>query len=179
MTDDGKRLYDAVKQVRTFFVEIARMLNDCDRLMSEQDWKSAGTASVSRSSASINYAGKWLPHAINRIYTKEGSPHVTKVIAIILDDEWQNRVGQPVIVGSTYFTVDEKFIGFQGWEYTWWWLEDTDVVPDGQIKTITAQGRETKGFERFTDLKFFGWPIAEITNTDLIKDRVVDILVGI
>lgn len=179
MTDDGTKLYDVVKQVRIFFVEIARMLNDCDRLMSEHGWESIGTGSISGSSASINIAEKWLPHAINRIYTKEGLPRITKVVATILDDEWQNRVSEPIIVGSTYSTVEEKFIAFHGWDHTWWWLELTDAVPDGQIKTIDAQGRERKEFERFTDLKLFGCPMAAITNADLIKDRVVDILVGI
>ena len=120
MTDDGTKLYDAVKQVRILFVEIARMLNDCDRLMSEHGWDTTGTASVSGSSASINIAEKWLPHVINRIYTKEGLPHMTKVIATILDDEWQNRVEEPIVVGSTYTTVEEKFTAFHGWDHTWW-----------------------------------------------------------
>lgn len=177
MTDEGTQLYGAVKQVRIFFQEIAIMLKDCDRLMSEQGWESIGTTSVSGSSASINGAKKWLPYAINRIYEKKGLTHAVKVIAIILDDEWQNRAIEPIIVGSTYSTVEAKFFGLYGWDHTWWWLEFSDAVPDGQIKQVSAQGREKKEFERFKDIKMFGCPMVEITNTDLIKTRVVDPLV--
>jgi ABC-type Fe3+ transport system substrate-binding protein len=176
MTDNGKSIYHAVKNVRLFLVEIARMLSDCDRLMSDQGWESIGTASVSGSSTSINIPEKWIPYAINRVYLKEDQRHTAKAIAIILDDEWKDRVIEPVMVGSSYATVDEKLVGLYGWDHTWWWLEFTDGISDGKIKTVNSKGREKKEFQRFTDIRLFGWPMAEFSNAEHIKSQIIDIL---
>lgn len=178
MTDIGKQVFDAVKQVRDLFIEIARMLSDCDRLMSEHGWVATGTGSVSGSSASINIANKWLPFAVHRIYTNADFPSITKVIAVVLDDEWKNRVEEPVIVGSTYFSVEEKAVGFHGWDHTWWWLEFTDATPDGKEKTISTKHCNTSEFDRFNEIKLFGCLMVDIMDVDSIKSRVVDVLVG-
>ena len=182
MSNDGKQLYEAVRQARGLIVEIARMLSDCDRLMSECDWLSPSTASVSGSSASINNPGHWIPHALNRIYTNKNDPKVSKVIAVILEDEWTNRLDELVVVGSSYQTVEDQFVGFFGWDHTWWWLKITDAIADGKKKTITSSSLDTaefnKAFGRFNEIELCGFPMAELTDSDSIKSHVVDPLIG-
>lgn len=178
MTDEGKRIFGAVKQVRTFFGEIARMLNDCDRLMSESGWDAVGTASISGGSTSINIPEKWIPYAVNRIYLNKDVKHTTKVTAVIFDDEWQTRLKEPVIVASTYETVDERLDTLNGWDHTWWWLDFTENEVDGRIVRVNDKAREAKEFARFSDIRLFGLPMVAVSDTDSIKKRVVDVLVG-
>lgn len=112
------------------------------------------------------------------IYTNKDSPSVTKVIAVVLDDEWENRVEEPVIVGSTNFSIDKEPVGFHGWDHTWWWLEFVDATRDGKEKTISSKICDRSEFDRFNEIKLFGCPMAEVTDVNSIKSRVVDVLVG-
>lgn len=178
MSNEGKKIFDAVKQIRTFFSEIARMLKDCDRLMSECGWDAVGTASISGSSTSINIPKKWIPYAVNRIYLNKDVKHTTKAISIIFDDEWKARLEEPVIVGSMYETVDEKLDTLNGWDHTWWWLEFTESNADGQVARINDKARQLKEFARFNDIRLFGLPMVAVSDTDSIKKRIVDVLVG-
>lgn len=177
MTTQGAALYGAVKEARKVFVEIANMLKDCDKLMSEHGWEPIGTGSVSGGSVSISLPEKWIPYAINRIYSNAEMLHVTKVIAVVLDDEWGDRIDQPVVVGSKYSTVHERHTNFIGWDHTWWWLKYTDAVPDGVVKPVTEEARKTKEFARFSDLRLRGYPLADIGNTANVNDWIVRPLV--
>ena len=85
---------------------------------------------------------------------------------------------EPVIVGSTYLSVEERLVSFHGWDHTWWWLEFTDAVPDGKEKTILKENCDSSEFDRFNVIKLFGCPMADLTDVDLIKLRVIDALVG-
>lgn len=176
MTTDGENIFGAIKQVRTFFGEIARMLNDCDRLMNERGWDTVSTAIISGNSTSINIPNKWIPYAVNRIYLKKDVKHTTKSIAVIFDDEWKTRLKEPVIVGSTYKTVDEQLDTLNAWDHSWWWLEFTNGNADGQVTRIDDSARESKYFIRFDDIRLFGLPMTSVSNTDSIRLRVVDVL---
>jgi hypothetical protein len=174
MTDTGAKLYVSVKSVRAYFTEIARMLKDCDRLANERGWEAVGSGSISGGSNSIHNPERWIPYAVSRIYTKTGVAHITKVIAVILDDPFKNRVSEPIVVGSSYTTKDEYFVSFSDWDHTWWWLEFTDAVPNGKPKDLDQAGRGDGNFARFSDLKLLGYPLSRITSCEEIREHVIE-----
>lgn len=182
MTTDGKHLYKALDQVRGLHVEVARMLSDCDRLMAEHEWIAPNTTTVSGSSASINNPSKWSPHAVFRTYLNEAQPNVTKVISVIFEDEWHNSLDEPVIVASTYQTIEDGFVAFLWWNHTWWWFNFTDSIANGEIKTITTSNSDSAEFQkeikRFKKIVLFGCPMIEVTGTDSIESKVINPLVG-
>ena len=94
-----------------------------------------------------------------------------------LSNPEQNRINEPIIVGSTYSTVEEKFIGFHGWDHTWWWFKFTSAESDGEITQVTATTSDTaefkKAFSRFTAIELFGCPMTDVTGTDTIKSLII------
>ena len=179
MTDTDDQLYRAVQQVRNFFVEIARMLTDCDRLMSEAGWGSAATASLSGNSTSINYPKWWVPHVMHRNYTNADQPDILKTIVVVLEDEWEERLSEITIVATKYKSADGGAVGINSTDNSVWWLTQADREADGKVRVITAEDPIGADFERFNQIQLFAQPISLVTNVDLIKSKLVDVLVSL
>ena len=181
MSNSGEQLYNALDQARGIYVEIGRMLHDCDRLMEEHGWIAPKNETVSGISGSINHPERWMPLAVNRIYVNENKPNITKVVSVIVEDEWNQSLKEPVIVGSTYQTNEKKMTGFLSWDHTWWWFKLTSAESDGEITQVTATTSDTaefkKAFSRFTAIELFGCPMADVTGTDTIKSLIITPLV--
>ena len=182
MSNSGEQLYKALDQARGIYVEIGRMLHDCDRLMEEHGWIAPKNETVSGISGSINHPEKWMPLAVNRLYVNEGKLNTTKVVSVIVEDEWNQGLKEPIIVGSTYQTNEQKMTGFFSWDHTWWWFKLLSAKPDGEIWPVTATTSDTaefnKAFSRFTGIELFGCPMADVTGTDTIKSLIITPLVG-
>jgi len=179
MTDTDDQLYGAVQQVRNFFVEIARMLTDCDRLMSEAAWESAATASLSGNSASINHPEWWVPHVVHRNYTNADQPAILKTIVVVLKDEWEDRLSEITIVATKYKSADGGAVVINSKDNSAWWLAQTNKEADGNVRVITAEDSNGSDFGRFSQIQLFAQPISLVTNVDMIKSKLVDVLVSL
>ena len=182
MSTEGTHIYEALDQARKLLVEIARMLEDCDRLMKDRGWDAPKSESVSGISTSINRPHKWMPYVVNRIYVNDEFPKITKVVAVILENEWNDGLSEPLVVGSTYQSVDNEPVTFSFWDHSWWWFKLTDGEANGEVKTITSSESDTaefnKAFSRFTKIELFGHPMVAVSSTDTIDSRIIRLLVG-
>jgi hypothetical protein len=183
MNEQGQQLYQALAQARGIFVEIARMLADCDRLMEQHGWIAPKSESVSGISASIHIPEKWTPHAVHRLYRKDGDSNTIKVVAALVEDEHLKSVAEPIVTGSRFDTVENDLIGLYGWDHTWWWFKWIQKDPDGsphELKPETYPDAEyAKNFRRFTRIRAFGRPLAKMTNTQDLESQIVRPLVEI
>ena len=178
MSNEGEKLFEAVQQVRQLFVEIARMLSDCDGQMQKASWKSMGTASLSGNSASINHPAWWIPHVIHRCYVKDDRPDSLKTIVVLLKDEWEGRVDKLIILAAEYESADGQAVQLRNWDHSWWWLNKTERNCDGTITRISADEMSAEDVERFKQVRIFARLLTDVTDVDTIKSLVVDPLIA-
>lgn len=177
MNEHGQQLYQVLTQARGVFVEIARMLTDCDRLMEQHGWIAPKSESVSVMSASIHKPEKWMPHSVHRSYRKDGEFNTIKVVAALVEDEHLKSLTEPVVTGCRYDTVEKDLIGLYEWDHTWWWFNWIGKDPDGSTHELTPEtysdAEYTKHFSRFTRMRALGYPLAQMTSTEDLVSQIV------
>lgn len=179
MTDNGKHLFGAIKQIRIFCGEIARMLGDCDRLMREFNWAAPVTA-ISGSSASINLPHQWIPYEVFRIYRNKETPSIAKSVSVVFDDEWhEGRVDEPIIVASSFQSVNDNDIELEYWDPHWWYLGVAKGKLDATLHVIDSSTKFSKEFVRFREILTFGRVMTEIVDVESIKISLTDALLDL
>ena len=116
---------------------------------------------------------------MHRNYTNADQHDILKTIVVVLEDEWEERLSEITIVATKYKSADGGAVGINSTDNSVWWLTQADREADGKVRVITAEDPIGADFERFNQIQLFAQPISLVTNVDLIKSKLVDVLVSL
>jgi hypothetical protein len=181
MTTTGEELLSFVREIRRFSSQLASLLGTADKLMSEAGWELATSQNVALAnpSASLDKPRKWFPNVVFRFYAE--SPRALTFISALLDSDAKGeyQLTEPLITAGWFQFAEaapEKIASNR-----WWWSRFHGYMPkridDGSICSVEPKVAWPKDFTQdwypFERASTFGLPLAEMTATESLEERVI------
>ena len=179
----GSNLLESIKGVRKFFGDLGQLLTASDGIMAERGWEPIGDSTcLFWTSMSISKGTHWVPRIAMRNYLcPEHAPKTLAMISLLIDDfEMDFSLTEPAVCAS-YFVMLDDIPPSECWVERWHacWLGYRDVPLDGTPYTIDTSDEHWKPSHRFKHMQVFGRPLVEITNQDLLNQKIITPLLSL
>ncbi len=179
MSEMSIEILKLMKQTRKIFEQVGALLSTADGLMGEAAWDTTTNTCLSGSSASINLPKQWMPYEVFRFYKKEDSPNLLLFVCVLLDerDDYESEFSQSLITaGSFNYGESEEGDKWEYWEY--WWSRFHGYMPertdDGVVHHVDPKIQWPNESYPFEGVSTFAWPLASITNTSDLKEKIIE-----
>ncbi len=171
--DDGKNLIQMLRDVRTYFSEVAKLLGVAESMMEEHGLELAEKPAHKYGSSMLSYPGDWLPYVAIRMF-KLSQPNVRVFVSVIMDlnPDYDADFKQPIVCSGW---ID---FGDQSPEVvTTYWVPSSHVrvghhPADG--KWHTTRNLESKNS---IELRAFGVPLLSIQGEPELQSLVLQPLI--
>lgn len=173
MENKDSNLRNAFQYIKTFYRELAQMLEDIDELMDKESWSSMGGSGVtSDMSKSLDNPNIWSPYYLYRNYSNEEEANYKKGILIFFDTEL-NDFPISVVYGNINITNQE----FNKWDMWNLWNDNMDKLKSltGEVIQVKATSQDGKNI----DGKLIAIPLTMISTKEDLKEKVVDKLLNL
>ncbi|MCH7535860.1 MAG: hypothetical protein IH948_09005 [Bacteroidetes bacterium] len=182
MSEEGKNIFNAVKQVREFFEKISLLLTTTDALMKEYRWLPAqGTTARSYGSATLHTPKQWLPYEIFRFYKNDEYKNLLICISVILDDlEGKYSIKEPLICGSIFDYLSGNDVG-DSWEtwYARWHLSSPTRKDDGTFTEFDPnKNLHDEKSHKVMHISTMALPLVNISDANKLEERIINPLIG-
>jgi len=181
MNTQGRELLESIRSVRNFLGDISQLLMTADGIMGENSWESLwGSSCLGDMSYTVSMGHKWMPREAWRPYKNtESYPNVIGIITVFLDDyQREYKLSEPIVAASYFAFPDDKTadtIKLEFWHTRCFgWCKTAHDGTIGSIDNYEPDWKRTYGWEH---MEVFGWPLVEITNESLLKERIIDPLI--
>lgn len=177
----GKKITDAINDIRFFYSDIALLLKTSDSYLIEKKGfvPFSGSDAISGGSYSINLPDQWIPSTIYRCYKHSDYDQVVAFISIILFnrdfEEWStqsNHLREPVISAGWAKFKDEINPSCRAWlpKMFLWSL----INPDGKTEhTRTDFTNAPKTTDRIIE-RCMALPLVEVQNTEHLLTKILN-----
>ena len=159
-----------------FFSDLGQLLVAGDVLMAEQSWDPADPICLKGLSYSHFQGRRWVPRSAFRRYTNKADyPLVVAMISLLLLDESDFKLTEPIISGALFVfpegTASEK-VRVEAWNAHWagWRTTRLDGTP---LSVDDSDPYFEKGWG-YCRVQFFAIPLVEVENQAALKGRVID-----
>lgn len=175
MSDDGLELYGVIKQVRSFFEEIARLLSTADSHMTEVGWKSlTGNSATAELSYSLNTPRQWMPHYLGRFYQHPDRPDLLPFVSILIGVLYDNEdlLKEPLISAGFFDFGNGKKVAEWGIRYSNWHLYIPNRQDDGTVCTVDPRIAWPEEKCVAQQLSSFALPLLSISDSNSLREKV-------
>jgi len=172
MTNKEQNLINAFQYIKTFYREVAQMLEDIQELMDKEGWSSMGDNTVTGDlSRSLINPNNWLPFYLFRNFTNEAEDNYKKGILVFFDIE-NNKFPISIVYGNVNIS-DQKHDRWDIWRL---WYNNKDKLKDltGEIIPVKTESNGNK-----IDGKLIAIPLTMISTKECLKEKVVDKLLNL
>ena len=167
-----ENLINAFDYIKTFYREVAQMLEDIQELMGKKGWSSLGDSTVTADlSKSLDNPDYWLSYYLYRNFSSEDENNYKKGILIFFDVK-NNEFPISIVCGN---------VGVSDQKYDKWGLwrlcknnKDKLISLTGEIISVKTEHKGNK-----IEGKLFAIPLTAIKSKTDIKDKVVDKLLNL
>ena len=162
-----KNLKNAFDYIKTFYREVAQMLEDIQELMDKEGWSSLGDSTVTADlSKSLDNPDYWLSYYLYRNFSSEEESNYKKGILIFFDVE-NNEFPISIVFGNVSVS-DQKY---EKWDLWRLWDNNKDKLKSltGEIISVSAEYKNKK-----IDGKLIAIPLTMISTKVDLKEKIVD-----
>lgn len=178
MSTQGEELLKSIRSMRGFFGDVSQLLMTADGIMSEKSWEPIWASScLGDMSYHVSFGHKWMPREAWRLYKNtELYPKVIAIVTVFLDDyQREYNLSEPIVSGSYFVFPEEQTeetIKLDYWHTRClgWCKVNLDGTPDS-VDNHKPDWKATYGWEH---MEVFGWPLVEITEENMLKQRIID-----
>ena len=171
MSDKENNLINAFQYIKTFYREVAQMLEDIQELMDKEDWIFMGSALTDGLSKSLDSPDYWLTYYLYRNFTNDEEDNYKKGILVFFDEE-----NNEFPISFVYGNVNISDQPYDRWDLYRLWEDNTD-----KLKSLTGEiipvKTEYKG--KIIDGKLIAIPLTMISTKECLKEKVVDKLLNL
>ena len=86
MTEQGKNILIATREIRQLFENVSLLLLTSTDLMTKAGWVPYGNVATAGGSQSINFPSYWMPQDVFRFFTHKEKEHLISFVSVIFDD---------------------------------------------------------------------------------------------
>lgn len=144
MTEDGKKVYEFIKEIRRFSENLALLLKTVDDLMIKKGWITAtgNLTYANESSKSLDLPMRWYPYDLFRFYQNQNYKSILTFVSIILDEDiyWMSKppatpINEPLISAGYFVSYEKEDIIINTNNYWWarWYEKKENRIDDGRI----------------------------------------------
>jgi hypothetical protein len=182
MSTHGRELLAFVQEIRTLSTQLADLLGAADKLMAEESWERATAQNIAHgsSSQSLDQPKKWFPYEVFRFYRQEEG-HAIAFVSVLLDHDRKReyKIDEPLMTAG-WFEFASTAPNVVPSDKLWWarfhgYMKDR--CDDGTLMQVSPR-RDWEAYYRADWYPFdracsLGMPLAEITNTAQLQERVM------
>jgi len=179
MDDDGRKIVGMFKQVRSFFEQVALLLQNLDDQFEKEGWKKDSNTVTSNTSQSLTNYRAWFPDYLFRFYRNNRISNILTFVSVLLDDdldgEYKDKIEEPLMTAGCFvFDKNKKIVD----DFAYWWAKWYGYY--GDIKKLehkisTDNWKEEKECNeyKFDDYACFALPLVSIENVQDVKEKVI------
>ena len=174
MSDDGRNILEAIRQIRGLHEDVAALLRTADTAMDERAWKNAknDNTALFEMSWSIDRPKQWMPWDVLRFYRCDGKPTALASISVSLDDG-EGRIQEPLVSGACFdFGKPLASVSYPNWVGVIV-KADVDYEANGGWLEVTHERLEKGWNFDFRRAWCFAYPLAEVTSEEFLRKRIV------
>lgn len=172
MTDEEKKLEYAFQYIKTFYREVALMLEAIQELMDKEGWTSMGDSRVTSDlSKSLDNPDYWLSYYLYKNFTNNDVGNYKKGILVFFDIE-NNEFPISIVYGN----VNSSNQQHETWDIWRLWYNNKDKLKSltGEIIPVKTEHKGKK-----IDGKLIAIPLTMISTKECLKEKVVDKLLNL
>jgi len=171
MKNKEEILVNAFQDIKTFYREVAQMLEDIQELMDKKGWTSGDSTVTADLSKSLDNPDRWLPYYLYKNFTNEDVGNYKKGILVFFDIE-NNEFPISIVYGNVNISNQEH----ERWDIWRLWSNNKDKLKSLSGKIISVK-TEHNGKE--IDGKLIAIPLTIISTKECLKEKVVDNLLNL
>ena len=172
MTNKEQNLINAFQYIKTFYREVAQMLEDIEELMDKEGWTSMGDSTVTADlSKSLANPDLWLSYYLYKNFKNDEERNYKKGILIFFDIE-NNKFPISIVYGNVKITNQK----YERWDMWHLWADNRDKLKslNGEIIPVKTESNGNK-----IDGKLIAIPLTMISTKECLKEKVVDKLLNL
>ena len=172
MTNTENNLINAFQYIKTFYREVAQMLEDIEELMDKEGWTSMGDSTVTADlSKSLANPDLWLSYYLYKNFTNDDEGNYKKGILIFFDIE-NNEFPISIVYGNVNISNQKH----ERWDIWHLWDDNKD-----KLKSLTGEiiPVKTEYSGKKIDGKLITIPLTMISTKECLKEKVVDKLLNL
>jgi hypothetical protein len=183
---EGGELLGFVREVKKFSVQLANLLAAADELMDADGWELATSQNIAftAQSASLAKPQQWFLNEAFRFYRKPNDSRINAMVSILLDSHTGGdyELTEPLITAGWLRRAADTRPAAVGSE-SWWYSRAHGYAPAGTAYGAVARLEPRlawpKEFESrpewyaFDRVDTFAAPLAAITSTEALEERIV------
>ena len=172
MTDEEKKLEYAFQYIKTFYREVALMLEAIQELMDKEGWTSMGDSRVTSDlSKSLGRPDRWSPYYLYKNFTNNDVGNYKKGILVFFDIE-NNEFPISIVYGNVNISNQKH----ERWDIWRLWYNNKDKLKSltGEIIPVKTEYKGKK-----IDGKLIAIPLTMISTKECLKEKVVDKLLNL
>ena len=172
MKDKENNLIDAFQYIKTFYREVAQMLEDIQELMDKEGWSYMGDSTVTADlSKSLDNPDLWLSYYLYRNFINDEEGNYNKGILVFFDIE-NNDFPISIVYGNVNISDQE----YGKWDMWYLWDDNKDKLESltGEIIPVKTEHKGKK-----IDGKLIAIPLTMINTKECLEEKVVDKLLNL
>jgi hypothetical protein len=185
MNKDGKKILEAVRQMKKIFGDISLLLREVDSIMEREEWLSkTGSTIWSYGSQSIYNPDRWMPNELFRFYWNKEYPYYLVFVSILLDNDIEEdyyTIEEPLITAG-FFDYGGKKIDKNEWKKYWYarwygYIDKEKRKNDGKPILVNPKKDWGEDWHPFKSSYCFGLPLTSIKNYSDVENKIVKPLI--
>ena len=171
MKNKENNLVNAFQYIKTFYREVAQMLEDIQELMDKKGWTSGDSTVTADLSKSLDNPDRWLPYYLYKNFTNEDVGNYKKGILVFFDIE-NNEFPISIVYGNVNISNQKH----ERWDIWRLWYNNKDKLKSltGEIIPVKTEYKGKK-----IDGKLIAIPLTMISTKECLKEKVVDKLLNL
>lgn len=172
MENKEENLRKAFHYIKTFYREVAQMLEDVEELMDKEKWESIGGSGITDNlSYSLDLPDRWMFQYIYRSFINKQTPNCMKGILVFFDVE-NNEFPTSIVCGKVNIS-DKEHDKWLVWRL---WNQNKEKLKNLSGEEVELNG---KSDEKEIKGKLFAIPLTKIKSKEDLKEKVVDKLLNL
>ena len=174
MTTEGRKVHQAVDQVRTLCAEIALLLSTAEAFLVHADWVPEKVSPAAGGSTSIDYPRKWVPESVHRFLRHSEHKGLLAFVSVVLENLEQPSLLEEPLVTAGWIDFGDSVPDWWYPDISRWHLYNPKRSNDGTANVFTPnENFARKAREEVLRACTLGAPLVAITNAEALEERII------